>query len=74
MKNINIIGGAGSTKGVEDLALTPFLFWVHVRTDGVKINAIGLHWLYYNVCIGIGINVPKHLRWVLNIQAKNKND
>lgn len=43
----------------EDLALTPYLFFVGFSGTVIKVYGIGLCWGYFAFSINIGFGVPK---------------
>lgn len=62
--SISLVGGYQDTRGNdEDFALTPFLPLVYYNGKHIKVFGIGLCWGFYSVYIGIGINIPKELRF-----------
>ena len=48
-----------NTKGVEDFALTPFLFGVLFKGENIKVFGIGICWGWYCFAISLGFNIPK---------------
>lgn len=53
---MDIIGGLQNTKGVEDFALTPFIFLV--RMKALKAYGMGIQWGYWGAFIGVSFNWP----------------
>lgn len=68
---MDIIGGYQDIRtNNEDLALTPFLFWVRSKNGKVDIYGLGISWFYYAIFLGIAFNYPKQIKRFLILNKK----